>query len=411
MTVVMPISNLAQKIIDPSLKVLLDVSGDVSQVTLLPFWNVARDLNGLDANYRAFTSANYQTPAQVTDTRILNIITSVLKEMSINEIASIPGIIEAYLKIGLAVFYIQLGAIIGDTNDPLFTGFMTFGAAQRSMVVKATRYMIERVAGDLPYTTDMAYPTTGNASDVCQDMQCFTAAASRLALKAVSEHFKDMPEAVDWMFPQQIVKFMVDVALRPFFIVMFMASFIPGPWNRIARANTSFYDSRFAQSTIYKSLFQTLFKFGNMNRASNPNAANELFARMSKLNMLLTAKSSAETGEGAMLNMYTQVSALSRQNKDMTFSLDATSEKLRTRRGHAMSMLENREVDRVEMERKKKRMFMWIIAYALSVAVALYLVSAGHHENYLFHVMIVLLVVSLYLIGNAVRDAVQQRFG
>jgi hypothetical protein len=210
------------------------------------------------------------------------------------------------------------------------------------------------------------------------------------------------------LFPPAVVDFLVAVALRPWLIIMFAASFVTGPWNQhTVRPNTSFYDARFAQAIIYTTVYECLRQLITLN-ANNSVVKNALVARMSALNTLIQAKATTESGGAAMLAMYTRVATMSRKNKDTSVSLGATNAKLQTRRGHASSMLENRESERGEMERTRRGMHAWLLAYIATTLIALFLIITGRHSNFTFQAAAVLLVVTLYILGKMIRNTLQQ---
>jgi hypothetical protein len=412
----MHIEELGRAVINPQLQQLLVLgASDVSQLTYLPHWKIASSYSQLQTTYTSFISPSYQLPTTAPqDKRILDIVTLHLKDTEYGQLADVTHMIKAYLKIGLSVFLLQLAALIGDSTDGAGKQFST---AQKNMVNKTTLLMVTKLTEMLPFTQNM-WCGPDDACDpaletkVCASAECYTKAANKIMLSLLSAHFKDDPEVMEWLFPTAIVSFMVNVALRPWIIMMYVASFIPGPWNiRTTRAELSFYDARFARALVYKTVLVGLRVIGRLNLDIQRHAmANELLSRMTQLTTLMASQANTETGGKAMKDMYTRISGMSKKTKDTSQSLGATNSKLLTRRSHAMSMLENREADHAEMITKKRRMYAWIIAYAITVAVALFLISSGHHDDFTMLAMVVMLAVMLYLIGSAIRNAIQQRY-
>ena len=410
----MQIEELGRAVLNPKLQNLLVLgASDVSQLTYLPHWRIASSYSELESTFASFTRPSYQLPTTAPqDRRILNIISLHLKHTEFGHIADVMHITNSYLKIGLSVFLLQLAAIIGDSTD---SDGKQFSSAQRSMVNKTTLLMVTKLTEMMPFTQNM-WCGPDDACDpaldtkVCDSAECYTKAANKLMLNLLSVHFKDDPEVKDWLFPISVVSFMVNVALRPWIIMMYIASFIPGPWNiTTTRTELSFYDARFARALVYKTVLVGLRVIGRLNLdIPRHTVANELFTRMTQLMALMTAQANAETGGTAMKDMYKRISSMSKNTKDTSQSLGATNSKLLTRRSHAISMLENRQADYADMMSKKHRMYAWIIAYAITVAVALFLISSGHHDDFSMLAMVVMLAVLLYLIGSAIGNAIQQ---
>jgi hypothetical protein len=411
----MDLQPLSAAVLTPSLKAILTSNSlDVSQMTNLPYWSPASSRNDMSAKYNAFVAPTYARPA-APNAQSLGIVSYQFKTLAVSNMTDIKGIADAFRRVGESMFYAQLAAIIGESTDSS-TGLRDMSPAQEAVVYKATRGLIDNITSKMPFTTDMSCTGTnsydgspcGSATTVCDNVECYTRAAGIQSAVWLSDHFRDQPELKDWLFPPAVVDFLVAVALRPWLIIMFAASFVTGPWNQhTVRPNTSFYDARFAQAIIYTTVYECLRQLITLN-ANNSVVKNALVARMSALNTLIQAKATTESGGAAMLAMYTRVATMSRKNKDTSVSLGATNAKLQTRRGHASSMLENRESERGEMERTRRGMHAWLLAYIATTLIALFLIITGRHSNFTFQAAAVLLVVTLYILGKMIRNTLQQ---
>ena len=415
LSLTMDLQPLSAAVLTPSLKAILTSNSlDVSQMTNLPFWAPASSRNDMNAKYQAFIAPTYTKPA-VPNNQSLAIVSYQFKTLAVSSMTDIKGIADAFRRVGESMFYAQLAAIIGESTDPS-TGLRDMTSAQEAVVYKATRGLIDNIASKMPFTTELScigtnsYDGTacGSPTDVCDNVECYTRAAGIQSAIWLSNHFKNDTELKDWLFPPAVVDFLVAVALRPWLIIMFASSFVNGPWNQYTvRPNTSFYDSRFAQAIIYTTVYECLRQLITLN-ANNAGVKNALVARISALNTLIQAKASTESGGSAMLAMYTRIATMSRKNKDTSVSLGATNAKLQKRRGHASSMLENRESERGEMEQTRRRMHAWLLAYIVTTITSLFLIMSGRQNNFIFQASTVLLVVTLYILGKAVRNTLQQ---
>jgi hypothetical protein len=393
-------ANLYETVIKPDLKHLLELDADVSLTSLLCFWDISENEAALQAQITDRIGA--LTQLQVSE-RSTKIVTDVI--LGEANLLTIPGMFNAVKTAGTEVFIAQLGAIIGRPSS---------ASGQQKTLQPPLEGHVRRIVRDVFYDLEMAMPLKKvrdctNARDpACVDPPIVTSIYDFFisANRRVAEKLKDTldPATMEWMFTELNVTMLMIVGLAPWLFMRYIGMYIPGQWNNAVRPDATFYDARYAELLLYKTMLYILATLTTLNTGDR---MEKLSATMSELVTRVVTKMQQESGQEALKDMYTHVASLSKRSKDNTMALAVTNAKLSQRRSIATSLLNNNAGDETIMRRHRRVFYAWLAAYAVLVAACIFLIINDRHSAFMLLAGMVLCVITLYILAAIVRNSVQ----
>ena len=399
----MDLQPLTEAVLNKSLATLLAYPGDVSEMSRLPFWHPVASKAALQATIEERNQPTWVPPVEPYQLAVDLITEAVLALLSMDNIMDIDTLMKVWAYSGCAVFLLHLMPLIGENTGA--NGVRIFTPQQNTLMTSILDGITEHLLSKMPFTNDMACFEEGD--DACQsdrsivnDPKTWMVAATVQAETWLSENYD--ANIKDWIFPAEVVSLFINVGLKPWLNMCFVASYVRGPWNNQNRDDVSFYDSRYGKLLLYTTMFNGIQMLQRLN-AGNSGVTSKLADLSSAFNILMQTTSDAEVGGDSMLDMYNKVASLSKDTKDRSSTIRAANAKLDTRKINANSIMVNSTTARQKMTDLKHGFWGWVVAYVVTVVIAIVLLVSGNHDQFIAQTGIVLTVVTLFLLATTIR--------
>lgn len=401
----MDLQPLTKAVLNPSLSMLLESSDPVIVVRYLPpNWveTVSEtSLTGTIANLKAATQFAAGDNSAVQLTGSLNAWVDAFKAIDLPHLTN-PSILLDPFRRACRSFFI--------VNAQLITGDMPVSGSDRRVFTTSQRAIMEQQVDDILRSIDLAIVAAASTdiNKINRDLSTFTGFAENVITMWIAQN----PEKV-WILPDSL-QTLLKYALYPWFVMKFAMSFVQDASRQnwvtaiitgINPKPVSFYDMRYATYLVYYAAHQTLRILNSYN--NDTASRTTLTQALSSIETMMTAEFQSEIDGDSMRDMYNEVSTLSHKTRVDAQTLNDINNRMNTRKRNAVSVYNKVVMSNEELKDQRRRFYTWIVAYVVTVAIAVILLVTKKTDAFVAQSGIVLLVVSLYLLVIKIRSMFQ----
>lgn len=406
-------TSITGAVINPNLIELFQATDEVSGLSKLPYWTLVRgSMDNLVGAVDAFQNTNWSADLQRQQQHPAgSIVLASLTALDVRNVTSPQGILDAVRSAGMELFSVQHAALVGTQRQA--DGSQTYTPAQAAYLRPIITKLIEKLMASMPLSItppcdDATRRSCRTTPEVGATLTDFFRAAKDVVRQTLFADMNDAAQQVEMFFPPAVADFMVEVALAPWVILSYIASFMRGPWNKAQRTDASFYDQKYAELLLFTTISGALMEMASLT-IDDPKTHTKINALINAVRVALQARVQAESGDNARLSMYSVVARMSKDSKDRSVMLQADSQRFDARREIATSLQHTMSRDVSEMRRLRRVFHLWIAAYAVTLAVSVALIIAGQHAMFLLQAGLVLFTVTVYLLVGVIRAAIARR--
>ena len=393
----MQLQPLTADVLDAELKTYLATWSDVSRLADLVYFpvtatNTAATLTAATTKWVTRAAGSFNSPDAVAKRAVIGSITG---PGSVDTISKLDGIFRTTRDAGVQLLYAQIGAIVGETT---VGAYRTLSPGQATYVHDVVNAVVLKLDAGL---ADVMTPPAGSSAAKPADFAGFLAKVSAFIDNEYRVQ-KLTPDLVAWLFPPEVTAFAVSVALEPWLKMRYIGRLIGGD---------SFYDSRYAEMVVFQAMgsaLQLLYSLESSSGSKVQADVDKLSVLYDSLAATRSAISVSETSGTSMLEMYKRVAGISTKVRQSSTSLGSLSADFAVRRDRADNLGAGLSVEEAAMKKKKRRFLLWVMAFAVTVAVSVVMLLVATPQAFMLQAGCALGALTIYLVAVVIARAVSR---